>query len=109
MEEINEAMNINPSPTTKSDTGLIVTIPAGAFYCVTAQAIFSNASAVWVGIGYDDSPASCYSNANTGDSHASCTLCGFAQEETKFHIWAQWTGTSNNIIQAKGFYIMPKS
>jgi len=103
---ISEKKDIESSPTQRAYTGLQVTIPAKSFYCITARAIYANSNALWVGIGDSSTnAASCFVNANAGFNHASCSICGYAEEEKNFYIWAQWNSDNSNQAQAYGFYI----
>lgn len=97
------------SSTEKVNTGVLVDIPVGAYYCFTATALFNNNSASWVGIGNNSGVNSCYSNANSGLNHATCAQSGYAPLGDTFYIYAQWSKASSNKIVIKGFYILPES
>ena len=91
-------------------TGISVTIPAGAYCCITATAVFSNSPAKWVGIctGANNNISQCYSNALAGKNHASCTYSFYASAETPIHIWASWVDADVRCdISVRGFYILP--
>lgn len=91
----------------RQNTGATVDIPAGAFFCFTAVAMFSNSSALWVGIADSDNVNACQANANSGFHNASCTISGInnTDDNISYHIFAQWSGKAENEIRLSGFYI----
>ena len=91
----------------RQNTGVTVDIPAGAFFCFTAIAVFNNSSALWVGISENDNVNACHANANSGLNNASCTLSGVnnTDDNISYHIFAQWSGQANNEIRISGFYV----
>lgn len=91
----------------RQNTGVTVDIPAGAFFCFTAIAVFNNSPALWVGISENDNVNACHANANSGLNNASCTLSGVnnTDDDISYHIFAQWSGQANNEIRISGFYV----
>ena len=94
------------STTTKSYTGVSITIPAGSFYSISVNAVYNNSNTVWVGICLDNIQASS-AIADGGTAYVCANACtsGYVATDTTFYIWAQYLYATQNTIAVRGFYI----
>lgn len=87
-------------------TGLNVTIPANSYYAITGRATWSAARAIWVGIASSSTQVtSQYTEGTATQSIASCSMCGYTDEEMTLYLWVQYPKASSNGCEITGFYI----
>ena len=94
------------SKTTESYTGLSVTIPANAYYSITARTLWSNGKPDWVGISVSDTVnRQTVAEGTAPYAAATCTISGKTKEEKTFYVWAKYSNEAENKAEIRGFYI----